>query len=52
MQEIILKLNVNKTNTILAALSELPFKLSADFIADIRNQAQEQLEEAQTQEQL
>jgi len=44
MQEIILKLNVDKVNAILAALAELPFKLSADLIAEVRQQAQEQLQ--------
>ena len=44
MQEVTLKLNIDKVNAILAALAELPFKLSADLIADVRKQAQEQLE--------
>lgn len=44
MQEITLKLNVDKTNAILTALAELPFKMSAELIAEIRQQAQEQLQ--------
>ena len=47
MQEITLKLNVDKTNAILTALAELPFKMSAELIAEIRQQAQEQLQPAE-----
>lgn len=50
MQEITLKLNVDKTNAILTALAELPFKMSAELIAEIRQQAQEQLQPTQQQE--
>lgn len=50
MQEINLKLNVDKVNAILTALAELPFKLSADLIGEVRQQAQEQLQQPEVSE--
>lgn len=45
-QEITLKFPVDRVNVILSALAELPFRVSAEVIADIRQQADGQVQEA------
>lgn len=47
MREVTLILNIDKINVILTALAELPFRVSADLIGEVRQQAQEQLEKEQ-----
>lgn len=44
-QEQVLKfeLTITEANNVLTALTELPFKISADLIAKIRSQANDQL---------
>lgn len=44
MQNIILTLTVDETNTVLSGLSELPAKFSIVLIQKIQQQAQSQLE--------
>jgi hypothetical protein len=50
MNEIILNLNVNQVNTILACLVEAPYKVSAELIAEIKKQAEEQLKQVENKE--
>jgi hypothetical protein len=42
-----LELKLEEVNTVLAALAELPFKISADLIVKIKMQAEEQLKQEQ-----
>jgi hypothetical protein len=44
---ITLTLTLDQTNAILTALAELPFRASADLIAEVRKQAQECLAAAE-----
>jgi len=45
--EITLKFDLNEVNTILAVLSEAPFKVSEPLITKIRTQAAPQVQSAQ-----
>lgn len=47
---ITLELTVNEVNVILSALSELPYKVTAELIAKIKTEGDKQFEEQQKKE--